>query len=77
LTTDLATLAATHRMLGLAAPSDGISAWEAPELVLVSAPRWLDVDCDASATSCMPGRSESPFAGGGRLVQTPSGRASC
>jgi UDP:flavonoid glycosyltransferase YjiC (YdhE family) len=48
-TTDLGSLAATHRMLGLAAPGDGLSAWEAPELVLVSAPRWLDVDCDAPA----------------------------
>ena len=48
-TTDLRSLAATHRMLGLAPPSDGVSAWEAPELVLVTAPRWLDVDCDAPA----------------------------
>ena len=48
-TTDLRTLAATHRMLGLAAARDGLSAWEAPELVLVTAPRWLDVDCDAPA----------------------------
>ena len=48
-TTDLRSLAATHRMLGLAAPSDGVSAWEAPELVLVTAPRWLDVDAHAPA----------------------------
>jgi hypothetical protein len=48
-TTDLACLAATHRMLGLAVPRDGLSAWEAPELVPVSAPRWLDVDFDAPA----------------------------
>lgn len=48
-TTDLRSLAATHRMLGLAVPSDGLSAWEAPELVLVTAPRWLDVDCGAPA----------------------------
>jgi UDP:flavonoid glycosyltransferase YjiC (YdhE family) len=46
-TTDLRSLAATHRMLGLAPASDGLSAWEAPELVLVTAPGWLDVDCDA------------------------------
>jgi UDP:flavonoid glycosyltransferase YjiC (YdhE family) len=46
-TTDLDALAATHRTLGIAPPRDGISAWEAPELVLVSAPRWLDLDCDA------------------------------
>jgi hypothetical protein len=48
-TTDLRTLAATHRLLGLAAAGDGLSAWEAPELVLVTAPRWLDVDCDPPA----------------------------
>jgi MGT family glycosyltransferase len=48
-TTDLHTLAATHRMLGLAPAHDGLSAWEAPELVLVSAPSWLDIDCDAPA----------------------------
>jgi UDP:flavonoid glycosyltransferase YjiC (YdhE family) len=48
-TTDLRGLAATHRMLGLAAASDGLSAWEAPELLLVTAPHWLDVDCHAPA----------------------------
>jgi UDP:flavonoid glycosyltransferase YjiC (YdhE family) len=48
-TTDLHTLAATHRMLGLAPAPDGLSAWEAPELVLVTAPRWLDIDSDAPA----------------------------
>jgi UDP:flavonoid glycosyltransferase YjiC (YdhE family) len=48
-TTDLDGLAATHRMLGLDAPTDGLSAWEAPQLVLVAAPRWLDVDCGAPA----------------------------
>jgi UDP:flavonoid glycosyltransferase YjiC (YdhE family) len=48
-TTDLRALAATHRMLGLPPPGDGLSAWEAPELVLVTAPRWLDIDCGAPA----------------------------
>ena len=48
-TTDLRTLAATHRLLGLTVAADGLSAWEAPDLVLVSAPRWLDIDCDAPA----------------------------
>ena len=46
-TTDLDSLAATHRLLGLAPPVDGLGAWEAPDLLLVTAPRWLDVDCDA------------------------------
>jgi UDP:flavonoid glycosyltransferase YjiC (YdhE family) len=48
-TTDLRSLAATHRLLGLAPARDGLTAWEAPELVLVTAPRWLDIDCDAPA----------------------------
>jgi len=48
-TTDLHSLGATHRMLALAPPSSGLTAWEAPELVLVTAPRWLDLDCDAPA----------------------------
>jgi UDP:flavonoid glycosyltransferase YjiC (YdhE family) len=48
-TTDLRSLAATHRMLGLPPPPDGVSTWEAPEVVLVTAPRWLDVDYDAPA----------------------------
>jgi UDP:flavonoid glycosyltransferase YjiC (YdhE family) len=48
-TTDLRSLAATHRMLGLAPAHDGLTAWEAPELVLVTAPEWLDIDCDAPA----------------------------
>jgi UDP:flavonoid glycosyltransferase YjiC (YdhE family) len=46
-TTDLESLAATHQMLGLDPIRDGLTAWEAPELVLVTAPRWLDVDADA------------------------------
>jgi UDP:flavonoid glycosyltransferase YjiC (YdhE family) len=46
-TTDLRSLAATHRALGLAAILDGLAAWEAPELLLVTAPRWLDVEADA------------------------------
>lgn len=46
-TTDLESLAATHRMLGLPAIRDGLAAWEAPELVLVTAPGWFDVDAGA------------------------------
>jgi UDP:flavonoid glycosyltransferase YjiC (YdhE family) len=48
-TTDLRSLAATHRMLGLAPARDGLAVWEASELVLITAPRWLDIDCDAPA----------------------------
>jgi UDP:flavonoid glycosyltransferase YjiC (YdhE family) len=48
-TTDLRTLATTHRRLGLAAPRTGLAAWEAPGLILVTAPRWLDGECDAPA----------------------------
>jgi UDP:flavonoid glycosyltransferase YjiC (YdhE family) len=48
-TTDLRSLAATHRLLGLAPIRDGVAAWEAPELVLVTAPRWLDLDYGAPA----------------------------
>ena len=48
-TTDLDSLAVTQGMLGLAADSDGLSAWEVPELLLVTAPRWLDIECDAPA----------------------------
>ena len=46
-TTDLRSLAATHRTLGLPPVRDGLSAWEAPELLLVTAPRWLDVEAGA------------------------------
>jgi UDP:flavonoid glycosyltransferase YjiC (YdhE family) len=46
-TTDLRSLAATHRELRLPPVTDGLSAWEAPELVLVTAPRWFDVDAGA------------------------------
>ena len=48
-TTDLRSLAATYRMLGLAPFEDSIASWEAPDLVLVTAPRWVDVDADAPA----------------------------
>jgi UDP:flavonoid glycosyltransferase YjiC (YdhE family) len=43
-TTDLATLNATRRALGLAPLGGGPAAWESCELVLVTAPRWLDAD---------------------------------
>jgi hypothetical protein len=48
-TTDLRSLAAIHRMLGLAPARDGLAAWEAPQLVLVTAPGWFDSECDVPA----------------------------
>jgi UDP:flavonoid glycosyltransferase YjiC (YdhE family) len=48
-TTDLDSLAAARRALGLAPVRDGVAAWETPELVLVTAPSWLDVDAGAPA----------------------------
>lgn len=46
-TTDLRTLAATYDALRLGPICDGLTAWEAVELLLVTAPRWLDLDADA------------------------------
>lgn len=46
-TTDLETLAQTRRVLGLAPLESGLAAWERPDLVLVTAPAWLDVDAGA------------------------------
>ncbi|HEX6620368.1 MAG TPA: hypothetical protein VF024_11945, partial [Solirubrobacteraceae bacterium] len=43
-TTDLATLNATRGALSLAPLGGGPAAWESCELVLVTAPRWLDLD---------------------------------
>jgi UDP:flavonoid glycosyltransferase YjiC (YdhE family) len=48
-TTDLDSLAAARGALGLAPVRDGVAAWETPELVLVTAPPWLDVDAGAPA----------------------------
>jgi UDP:flavonoid glycosyltransferase YjiC (YdhE family) len=48
-TTDLPTLAGTYRTLGLPPFEDAVAAWEAPDLVLVTAPRWVDVDAGAPA----------------------------
>ena len=46
-TTDLDTLATTHETLGLGPIRDGLAAWESVELLLVTAPRWLDLDAGA------------------------------
>jgi UDP:flavonoid glycosyltransferase YjiC (YdhE family) len=48
-TTDLATLAATSRRLGLAPPVGGLETWESVELLLVTAPRWFDLGIDYPA----------------------------
>jgi UDP:flavonoid glycosyltransferase YjiC (YdhE family) len=48
-TTDLHTLAQTRRALGLAPLESGLAAWERPDLLLVTAPDWLDVEADAPA----------------------------
>jgi hypothetical protein len=55
-TTDLRSLAATHRMLGLQVASDGLSAWEAPQLVLVTAPRCLTSTATPRHMCCTRGR---------------------
>jgi UDP:flavonoid glycosyltransferase YjiC (YdhE family) len=70
-TTDLRALATTHRMLGLPPPVSGVEAWEAPELVLVTAPGWFDIDAGFPdhvvhagplnvATHTAPGRHDRP-----------------
>jgi UDP:flavonoid glycosyltransferase YjiC (YdhE family) len=43
-TTDLARLSATRASLGLPPARDGVSAWEAVDLLLVAAPAWLDLE---------------------------------
>jgi hypothetical protein len=72
-TTDLGCLNATHQALGLAPAGDGLAAWEAPELVLVTAPRWFDIPSSSRPTSPTPGRSASVARGRLRLssVSTP------
>jgi UDP:flavonoid glycosyltransferase YjiC (YdhE family) len=45
-TTDLEALNEAHRALGLVSVADGLSAWEAADLVLVTAPGWFDIDLD-------------------------------
>ena len=40
--TDRVTLDATRRQLGLVATSGALEAWESPELLLVTLPRWFD-----------------------------------
>jgi len=48
-TTDLHTLRATCGAIGLEPPASGLDAWEDCDLVLVSAPRWLDAEIDYPA----------------------------
>jgi UDP:flavonoid glycosyltransferase YjiC (YdhE family) len=75
-TTDLRALAATHRELRLPPVTDGLGAWEAPELVLVTAPRWFDVDAAAPSHVVHAGplnvatRREGPRADRPRVLLT-------
>lgn len=62
-TTDLATLAATYRLLGLTAPRNGLSAWEAPGLVRLTASAIFP------NMWCMPGPWASRCAGAFRVRQ--------
>jgi UDP:flavonoid glycosyltransferase YjiC (YdhE family) len=43
-TTDLEQLNATREGFGLTPAADGLTAWECVDLLLVTAPRWLDLD---------------------------------
>ena len=52
-TTDVEQLNTTRRDLGLPALTKGLEARERPDLVLVTAPRWLDVDLDGVAGAGM------------------------
>ena len=65
--------ARTHRALGLAPAADGLTAWEAPGLVLVTAPRWLDIEYDAPANVVHAGPL-SVAVGAGRRVGAESTR---
>ena len=68
-TTDLRSLAETHRALGLAPARDGIAAWEAPELVLVAAPDWLDIECEMPANAIHAGPLSVAVAAGRRAAR--------
>ena len=48
-TTDRTQLNITRRRLGLEPAADGLSAWESPELLLVTVPRWFDLAADYPA----------------------------
>jgi UDP:flavonoid glycosyltransferase YjiC (YdhE family) len=71
-TTDLRALTTTHEALGLAPIRDGLAAWEEVELLLVTAPRWLDLDADAPEHVVHAGpldvRTQPGAAGSGQRV---------
>jgi UDP:flavonoid glycosyltransferase YjiC (YdhE family) len=48
-TTDRAELNATRRTLGLEPTADALAAWESPDLLLVTAPKWFDLPTDYPA----------------------------
>lgn len=73
-TTDLRALDATRRELGLAPVGTALTAWEAVDLLLVTAPRWFDVEQDHPAHVVHAGplgvraAVSPPPAGGGRIL---------
>jgi UDP:flavonoid glycosyltransferase YjiC (YdhE family) len=74
-TTDLRTLARTRRTLGLGPVDGGLGAWEAADLVLVTAPGWIDVDAGAPSHVVHAGplgvaAGPQPRAGGERVLLT-------
>ena len=48
-TTDHAELNGTRRALGLEPTADALAAWESPDLLLVTAPKWFDLPTDYPA----------------------------
>jgi UDP:flavonoid glycosyltransferase YjiC (YdhE family) len=48
-TTDRAQLNVTRRRLGLQTAGDDLAAWESPELLLVTVPKWFDLAADFPA----------------------------
>jgi UDP:flavonoid glycosyltransferase YjiC (YdhE family) len=71
-TTDLEQLNATRVAVGLPAAADGLAAWEAVDLLLVSAPSWFDIDSAYPANVVHAGplgvRAAAPSRGGRPLV---------
>jgi UDP:flavonoid glycosyltransferase YjiC (YdhE family) len=71
-TTDLEQLNATRTRFGLPRAGDGLGAWEAVDVLLVTAPRWLDLDIAYPSNVVHAGplgvRAAAPSRGGRPLV---------